>query len=78
MLGAAGVVEIFGVVEGAAGVVLGALGVVEGAAGVVDGALGVVDGAAGVVDGAAGVVLSCLFFRAFVHFAVTVDEPVTV
>ena len=79
VLGAAGVVEIARVVEGAAGVVLGAAGVVliarvvEGAAGVVDGAAGVVEGNFAVVDGAAGVVLSCRFFLyAFVQGAVTV------
>lgn len=72
--GAAGVVEILGVVDGAAGVVEGAAGVVEGALGVVEGAAGVVEGALGVVEGAAGVVLNCRFFflRALVQGAVTV------
>lgn len=75
--GAAGVVEILGVVEGAAGVVLGALGVVEGAAGVVLGALGVVEGAAGVVLMALVVescLFRCLFLKAFVQGAFTVTD----
>jgi len=71
---AEGVVEIFGVVDGAFDVVDGAFDVVDAAFDVVDAAFDVVDEAFDVVDGAAGVD-ACRFFllrTLLVQAAVTV------